>query len=260
MSRSGTSLTARILSLAGVYLGEEEELMQRELHQLHGQPESVLRNAREANPEGFWEHYDLMRLNERILRKLGGNWREPPDPEPGWERSAELAAERDEALDLLRRSFAGKPLWGWKDPRNSLTLPFWQELVPGLRYVVCVRNPLDVARSLEQRDGLELQRGIALWQTYLSRSLEHTSNRPRIVVPYERYFDEASELATRLARFADCPGAFLDEQAKASLASVVNLRLWRQRASISDEGILRQYVSPSTASLYEHVQQLAETS
>ena len=41
MSRSGTSLTARVLAAAGVYLGSEEELLGTELHQLRGEDEAV---------------------------------------------------------------------------------------------------------------------------------------------------------------------------------------------------------------------------
>ena len=30
-------------------------------------------------------------------------------------------------------------MWGWKDQRNSLTLPFWEDLLPGLKTVIVVR-------------------------------------------------------------------------------------------------------------------------
>jgi hypothetical protein len=41
-------------------------------------------------------------------------------------------------------------LWGWKDPATCLTLAFWQTLLPHMRYVICIRNPLDVAISMER--------------------------------------------------------------------------------------------------------------
>ena len=70
VSRAGTSLTARILDLAGVYLGPEEELLGGELSHI---PERDRTRARQANRDGFGEHYRLMRLNQSILRAFGGS-------------------------------------------------------------------------------------------------------------------------------------------------------------------------------------------
>lgn len=249
MSRSGTSLTTRILDLAGVYLGPRDELLGGELHQLTGEGEEVVARAREANPEGFWEHYRLMRLNERILRALGGNWREPPAMEPGWERSEQLAAERAEAGARVEESFSGHDLWAWKDPRNSLTLPFWQRLIPELRYVICLRNPVDVAASLQRRDGIPPERGVELWLVYLAAALVNTSDRPRLLVPYESYFADPGGTAGRLARFAGRDGAFDDPAVERKLTAAIDERLWRNRTNAA-EVVRAGYVSDDVASLY----------
>ena len=42
-------------------------------------------------------------------------------------------------------------LWGWKDPRNTLTLPLWAELYPDARVIAVVRHGVDVAQSLVSR-------------------------------------------------------------------------------------------------------------
>lgn len=257
MSRTGTSLTARLLNLAGVYLGPEEELLQKDLHQLAGEGESVLTRARETNPEGFWEHYRIMRLNERILRALGGNWREPPELEPGWERSEKLAAERDEARALLEESFAGQPLWGWKDPRNSLTLPFWQQLLPEMRYVICLRNPIDVAASLEKRDRIPFEQAVGLWLTYVARALVNTAGKPRLLVPYESHFDDAPATAARLSTFVGRKGAFDDPVIGRQLDEAIDERLWRHR-TLSHE-VARQPRVPSEAVSLHQLSELLAT-
>jgi hypothetical protein len=230
-SRAGTSLTTRVLNLIGVYLGPEEELLNGELRQLAGEGGEVLAGARDANPNGFWEHYRIMRLNERILRAHGGSWRDPPSLPPGWERSSELDAEREEARALIAESFGGQRLWGWKDPRNSLTLPFWRQLLPDLLYVVCLRNPLDVAVSLQRRDGMSLEQGFALWLAYIASALVNTSGRPRILVPYESHFEAPEDLAARLARFVGRREAIDDPDVRARLAGAVDEKLWRNRTS-----------------------------
>lgn len=233
MSRSGTSLTARVLNLAGVYLGPQEDLLGGELRQI---PQPDRDNARAANPEGFWEHYPLMRLNERILRRMGGNWREPPPLPPGWEDSAALDEESEEACALIEETFGGHDLWGWKDPRNCLTLPFWQRLLPQLRYVICLRNPLDVAASLQRRDGMPFEDAVELWLTYLARALLDTADHPRLLVPYESYFDDPGGVVSRLAAFVGRDGALDRADAGVTLAEAVDERLWRNRTHPSEVG------------------------
>ncbi|HEY8808984.1 MAG TPA: glycosyltransferase [Solirubrobacterales bacterium] len=234
MSRTGSSLTARVLNLLGVYLGHPEDLLNGKLHQLAGEGDEVLAKAKEANPAGFWEHYRIMRLNERILRTHGGSWRDPPTLPVGWEQSHELDAERREARSLLRETFAGQPLWGWKDPRNCLTLPFWERLVPRARYVICLRNPLDVASSLQRRDGMPLQQGIGLWRAYVIAALLNTSGRPRLFVPYENHFDDPHGTVERLARFAGREAALGTARVLRELADAVDERLWRNRSTTAD--------------------------
>ena len=52
-----------------------------------------------------------------------------------------------------------------------LTYLAWLPLMPTHRLVVCIRHPLDVARSLERRDGMTLEQGLELWATYNQRLL-----------------------------------------------------------------------------------------
>jgi hypothetical protein len=256
MSRSGTSLTARVLNLAGVYLGSDEELLGGDLRHLSGEGEAVLARAREANPDGFFEHYRLMRLNERLLRALGGNWREPPTLSAGWEGSDAVATEREEALALLEESFGGHPLWGWKDPRNSLTLPFWQSLVPEMRYVICLRNPLDVAASLKRRDGMPVEQGLELFRIYITAALARTAGRPRLLVRYEDFFADRVGTAQCLARFVGCDGALDSGEGQARLAEAVDERLWRNRTPASELG-RDERLPDAVASVYLEATQLA---
>lgn len=228
-SRSGTSLTARLLALAGVHLGPEEELLGESLSQLADEGEGVLAKARDSNPGGHWEHYRLMRLNERILRTLGGSWREPPPLPPGWEAAPELDELREEARAILAESFSGEELWGWKDPRNSVTLPFWRDLLPDLRCVICLRSPLDGAASLQRRDAIALEQGLELWGAYIAAALAGSVGRPRLLVPFESFFADGVAAAARLARFAGRAGAFDGPQGERIAAEAIDERLWRQR-------------------------------
>ena len=149
MHRSGTSMVARLLNLCGLDLGPEEDLM----------PPGV------GNEPGHWENLSFVRLNDAILTRSGGGWDFPPAPSIGWASSPELALERAEAGALLE-SFRRREPWGWKDPRNSLTLPFWRPLIPDLKVVICVRDPLEVADSLYHRGESSSAFSLQLWLLY----------------------------------------------------------------------------------------------
>jgi hypothetical protein len=217
--RTGTSLTARILGLAGVHLGSDPELLSRT-----GIP---------ANPRGFWEHRGLSRINQRVLRRLGGSWDEPPSLPSGWQQSESLAAEREEAARLLEQAFGAHPLWGWKDSRNSLTLPFWQELLPDdryeTRYVICLRNPVDVAASLTPPRPLGRAESVALWATYVAAALVNTSGRPRLILPFESYFDDWQGTVGRLLRFAGLEPPPPGSEIEARMQEFTDSGLWRHR-------------------------------
>jgi hypothetical protein len=43
------------------------------------------------------------------------------------------------------------PPFGWKDPRNTFTLPVWKQVFPNLRTLHIVRHGVDVAASLARR-------------------------------------------------------------------------------------------------------------
>ncbi|HLM51796.1 MAG TPA: glycosyltransferase [Solirubrobacteraceae bacterium] len=200
MSRTGTSATTRLLNLCGLGLGPEDR---------HLAPiESI-------NDKGFYEHYALMRLNTALLRRFGGNWRNPPDLPDGWEQDPSLDDLRDQARRLLAEDFGAAELWGFKDPRTCLTLPFWRPLIGEADYVICHRHPLDVAASLERRDGLTTAQSLSLWERYVAEALAHSSGARRLIVGYEEYFAHRDAVIAALAAFVSGPGLGRDDDLRA---------------------------------------------
>ncbi|AFY71826.1 hypothetical protein Pse7367_3592 [Thalassoporum mexicanum PCC 7367] len=51
-------------------------------------------------------------------------------------------------LDKTNDSALTESLWGWKDPRTTLMLDFWHNLMPQARYLLVYRSPWDVADSI----------------------------------------------------------------------------------------------------------------
>jgi hypothetical protein len=125
MPRSGTSLVTQALHRCGLHLGRPDELMP----------------AAPDNTDGYWEHLAFVQINERLLAANGGTWFAPPatlHPTPSITAAAQAAVA----------AFDGREPWGWKDPRNAVTLPFWQGLLPAVQVIVCLRHPAETAASL----------------------------------------------------------------------------------------------------------------
>ena len=78
-------------------------------------------------------------------------------------------------------------------------------MLPDLRFVICVRNPLDVAQSLYRRNQFSVPRSLALWTKYNQRLLAATRRERRVITHYDAYFsDPESELA-RVTAFLGLP-------------------------------------------------------
>jgi hypothetical protein len=144
-------------------------------------------------------------LNDRILARLGGDCVALPAFPPGWERAPELEDLRQWARALIRDDFGNADIWGRKDPRTCLTLPFWKQILQRVKYVACLRSPLDVAWSLERRNGYSLRRGVALWLNYLRSSLAHTVGEQRCLLFYDDCVDDWSNVLRGLAGFLGHP-------------------------------------------------------
>lgn len=189
MHRSGTSLVSRILNLIGYSLGPEDKIL----------------GPRSSNPKGHWEYRPFVEINDEILSVIGGSWDRPPPFPEDWQASPNLEPLKDRVEALLEEDFSGSTRWAWKDPRTSLTLPFWQELLPDMCYIVCLRNPLDVGRSLRRRDRLSQAHASRLWLRYVSTAIDHTQGRPRLFVSYEQLMHDWKSEVDRLADFLGEP-------------------------------------------------------
>ena len=136
MHRSGTSLVASWLSALGVDMGQE------------------LLPPDKGNPRGYFEDIGFLEFQRRVLSECcpvddGGH------PDWGWTESEQLnrGTLKDfipAATSMLVSRAEGQGLWGWKDPRTTLLLDFWDTLLDGAHYVFVYRFPWDVADSMQR--------------------------------------------------------------------------------------------------------------
>ena len=188
MHRSGTSMVAKLLQQAGLHLGNEADLMP----------------PADENPEGFYEHLDFVRLNDEVLNAAGAGWDCPPAAEFNWD-TQELDPFRERAEHLAATLEERRP-WGWKDPRTSLTIPFWRSSFGPFQVVAVVRNPLEVVTSLYRRNGFSTALGLTLWQIYAERILEDTSPDQRLVTHYDAFFLDSEREIARILEYLGLNG------------------------------------------------------
>jgi hypothetical protein len=232
--RSGTSLVSRMLNLLGVHLGPDARVM----------------TAGEDNPKGYWEHRPFVDINDDILARFGGRWDVPPVFPPQWFRDPRLEDLRAKARQLMAEDFATTALWGWKDPRTSLTLPFWQDVIGPMRYVICVRNPAAVVDSLVRRgNGMTCDKAEQMWIGHMQAILSGTSGQPRLFVFYEDILDDWPQALRELAAFVGDPQRADDPRVHEGVSRFLEKELCHHRPSLED--LLRDpRLSFATRSLY----------
>jgi hypothetical protein len=188
MHRTGTSMVARAMRLAGVYLGDDDDLVE----------------PAPDNPDGFFEHAGFVRLADDLLEATGGSWDQPPPCGPMAADDARVTQLQSTARDLVT-SLAVKQPWGWKDPRTCLTARFWIDLLPSVRFVVCLRHPLEVALSLKRRNQVSYTLGLSLWHVYYETLLDAVPEDRRLVTHYDAYFGGGGSELDRVVGFAGLP-------------------------------------------------------
>ena len=221
-------MLTKLLRACGLYLG----------------PESALMPPQTDNPEGFWEHLGFVAVNDELLNELGGAWDLPPNADENF-GDPRLDPLRMKAR-LLIEGFDSAKVWGWKDPRNSLTLPFWRDVFPRLKTLIIVRNPLEAAHSMRQRNGTSYSFGLRLWEIYNQRLIDTAKEQDRLVTHYDLFFGNAESELRRITEFIGLPHAQIR-----NAAALVTQR--KRHTHFTVEQLIDARVAPEVIELYRHL-------
>ncbi len=197
MHRSGTSAITRGLEVLGVKLGEH-----------------LIPGLEGNNRKGFYEDWDIVSLNDDMLKACNRSWR---SIESITEDEVDRLCDQGylaRAVELLRGKISDNGRFGFKDPRTAKLLAFWSRaFVSGqfdVGYVLAIRNPLSVARSLAQRDGFDAEHSYLLWADHVVSSLSYAKGKPLILVDYDHLIHDS---CGELARIGNWLGADIDQDA-----------------------------------------------
>lgn len=149
MHRTASSLLANGLKQAGINMGD------------------TLLGPGHGNEKGHFEDMDFLHMNEQLLVAAGGTWDNPPS------EKAIIEAGKTHAKGirkLINRKNKNEQ-WGWKDPRTVLTIRCYLPFLDDPCFLVCLRRPEMIAKSLSERDGTTIEFGIELAEIYNERLL-----------------------------------------------------------------------------------------
>lgn len=187
MHRSGTSSVAGTLALLGA-----------------AAPRTLMRPA-EDNPKGFWESEVAAAFNDRLLAACGSSWDDarrlsgPALTDPAW---------AEEAARVLQAEFGDADAIVLKDPRICRFFPFWRRVLETAGYapliVMPVRDPSEVAASLNARNGMDVARAQRLWLRHVLDAEAASRGLPRHIMGWDGFIadwrGETARMAVRLDR------------------------------------------------------------
>jgi hypothetical protein len=141
------------------------------------------------NRPGYFEDLSFLELNRRMLasvvsadlpRHADWGWTEGVAPAGVDPRLLDpFVAEADALLaDRAEAQAETRGLWGWKDPRTTVLLDFWDARLADARYVFIYRPPWDVADSMQRIGATEFLRhpefAYRIWHHYNRALLDFT--------------------------------------------------------------------------------------
>jgi hypothetical protein len=81
-----------------------------------------------------------------------------------------------------------------KDPRICRFVPFWinvfKEIEAAPRFVIPIRSPLDVARSLRKREQMSLTNGLLLWLRHVFDAEVETRSAARSIFTWNEFLSD----------------------------------------------------------------------
>ena len=185
MHRSGTSALSRTLSLVGCDL-----------------PGTPMGGDNRGNERGHWESQRIFELNNEILASAGSSWDDWEAISPGWHASPMHDEYFEKSRDVLTAEFGSSRLFVVKDPRFCRLMDFWIKVIESCGttplVVMPVRNPRDVAASLQHRDAIDPSIGRLLWLRHVLDAEANSRSHRRVTVRFDDLLKDWRGLVMRI--------------------------------------------------------------
>jgi hypothetical protein len=170
MHRSGTSALTRVLNIFGATL-----------------PRNTMA-AGLGNETGHWEPQKLVDFHDEMLAELDSSWHDWHALDISKLTAQCRAGIKARIAEIIAAEYGEASLFVVKDPRICRFAPLFLEALTEVgitaRSVLIFRNPLEVAQSLERRDGMPREEASLLWLRHVLDAEIATRGTKRAVLSY----------------------------------------------------------------------------
>ena len=217
MHRSGTSALTGMLNFAGL-----------------DAPTDPL-GATDSNPLGYWESERLVGTTDQYLSRSGFHWSSLFSFSSNWHFTPEGRQWSLSYYDSMSYVFPQSNHALLKDPRLCILshgFSSWlQSGLVGVDFILIIRQPLEVAFSLQKSEGLSLYQSICLWISSVLESERVSRMMPRLCVTYDYLLDHpASVIQSCIELFQADTHSDDQEVLRTTATSFVRPDFRRQRA------------------------------
>ena len=181
MHRSGTSALAGVLNILGC-----------------DKPATVM-DPNPFNELGYFESKRIYPLHSELLASAASRWDDWQPINPGWFDSPRAEEFHDRAVETMQNEFGTSRLFVLKDPRISRLVPFWRGVLADIgvspRFVLTLRNPLEVAASLAKRDNINSELSMLIWLQHMLQAEYDTRDQKRCFTGFAQLMDNWAGVA-----------------------------------------------------------------
>jgi hypothetical protein len=191
-----------------------------------------------GNERGFCESTAIMTLNDDVLAAGGSHWMDWRKFDYGRIEGSVLDELHGRAKSTLAAEFGDAGIPVVKDPRMCRLMRFWapvfEETGWSMRAVLPLRSPLEVAWSLERRDGARNSLGCLSWLRHVLDAEAETRGMTRAILDWPNFVHNSREALEQLVDHLGLRWPRWREDGLADVDAFVSGRLRHCRADADD--------------------------
>jgi len=218
MHRSGTSALAGALCELGA-----------------AAPKKTLIGPDPCNLKGLFEANSIIAAHDALLAAAGSCWHDWRQFDTQWACSPAAAPYVARIKTALIDEFGDAPMILLKDPRICRFVPCTLSILGDLKMstvaVLPVRNPLEVALSLQRRDNFAVAKSVRLWLRHVLDAEYHSRGLARYFLSYEGLLRDWRHHVDRIAQQAGVVWPNRSARAEAAVDQFLTPELYHERAS-----------------------------
>jgi hypothetical protein len=191
-----------------------------------------------TNPRGFFESAPLILAHDELIALAGSSWHDWRQLDQQRINSNAAEPYRQKIKQLLVDEFGDEPLFVIKDPRTCRFVPFMSSILDEMNVspvaLLPVRNPLEVAYSLNRRDRMALPKSLLLWLRHVLEAEYHSRRMPRYILSYEGFLADWRKHMDRAAKKTGVVWPSRPDHSDIKIGQFLTADLYHERSTLED--------------------------